>query len=232
MIEPDEIAAEVRARLERELVAAQFHPPESAFLDRIERLSATLALWGSRINLTARPNDSGEITFHVLDSLVPLMLADKGADERLGGAFAPGRRVLDAGSGAGFPGLVLAAASATRFTLTEARRKRASFLSVASAEMGLDNVTVAERRIAPGDFSAAFDAALTRAFGAFADFYEIAAHALKAGGVAIIYASTSQRLNLEAAREAGLVDYRRLPYELKRDGTSIRRVLALWTKPY
>lgn len=230
MTEPQTIAAEVRAHLGRELAAAEFAAAEGAFLDRIEHLAAILVLWGSRINLTARPNDPAEIAFHVLDSLAPLMLARRGADEQLSRTFAPSRQILDAGSGAGFPGLVLAAASPAHFTLTEARHKRASFLNVASAEMGLDNLALVQRRLAPGDFSATFDAVLARAFGAPADFYEIAASALIPGGIAILYASGSQRLSLEAAREAGLIDYRRLPYELRRGGVGLGRVLALWTR--
>ena len=60
----------------------------------------------------------------------------------LSGEFAQGRRALDLGSGAGFPGLVLAAASSADFTLVESRRKRASFLQVAVGEMDLKNVTI------------------------------------------------------------------------------------------
>ena len=35
------------------------------FLDRVERLTALIALWGTRVNLTAVPGDAREIGFHV-----------------------------------------------------------------------------------------------------------------------------------------------------------------------
>lgn len=57
--------------------------------------------------------------------------------------------VVDLGSGAGFPGLVLAAMGEGRFhvTLVESIRKKAVFLSTAAAAMGLSNVTVLPERI-------------------------------------------------------------------------------------
>jgi 16S rRNA G527 N7-methylase RsmG len=67
----------------------------------------------------------------------------------LADAFVSGSRVLDLGSGAGFPALILAAACDADFLLMEARRKRASFLRVTAAEMGLSNVQVDSARADP-----------------------------------------------------------------------------------
>lgn len=64
-------------------------------------------------------------------------------------AFLAGSRVLDLGSGAGYPALILAAACDAGFHLLEARRKRASFLRVTAAEMGLSNVQVDSSRFEP-----------------------------------------------------------------------------------
>jgi 16S rRNA G527 N7-methylase RsmG len=59
----------------------------------------------------------------------------------------PDRPVLDLGSGAGLPGLILAAALPDRpFCLVEARRKRASFLREAVRVMGLPRVRVLHGR--------------------------------------------------------------------------------------
>jgi 16S rRNA (guanine527-N7)-methyltransferase len=68
--------------------------------------------------------------------------------------FALGRRPmagevwLDVGSGAGFPGLVLAAAfPATMFRLLEPQARRAGFLDLVAVTLGLDNVEVSRLRV-------------------------------------------------------------------------------------
>src|SRR5262249_27111544 len=119
------------------------------FLERIERLAAHIAFWGVRFNITAAPGDPFEICFHIVDSLAPVTLGDR--DETLWGAFGTFTQVLDLGSGAGLPGLVLASAVPSSFPMVESRRKRVSFLKVTAADMGLKNVVVESRRINPAD---------------------------------------------------------------------------------
>lgn len=63
---------------------------------------------------------------------------------------ATARKLVDMGSGAGFPGLVLAAMGAERglqVTLIESTGKKAAFLAEAAAAMGLENVRVLNSRI-------------------------------------------------------------------------------------
>src|ERR1700680_2434325 len=45
------------------------------FAERIEKLAHALAQWGSKMNLTAHPDDPEEIAFHMIDSLMPVTLA-------------------------------------------------------------------------------------------------------------------------------------------------------------
>jgi 16S rRNA (guanine527-N7)-methyltransferase len=192
------------------------------FLQRMETFAAALALWGARMNLTAKPQDSADIAFHIADSLMPLKFAEH--------AFVKGRCVLDFGSGAGFPGLVLASACDAHFTLAEARQKRASFLKVVAAEMGLDNLEVLSGRLRANTAVPAFHAALSRASGPPADFHAIAAAALLPNGLAILYSTPSQRLDLASAQSHGLTGYERHSYSLRRGAGRINRVLAVWRK--
>ena len=70
---------------------------------------------------------------HFLDSLTALVLRE----------IRPGERVADIGSGAGFPGLVLAVARPhASYTLIESNLKRAAFLREAITYLGLTNVEV------------------------------------------------------------------------------------------
>jgi 16S rRNA (guanine527-N7)-methyltransferase len=200
------------------------------FLDRIEKFAGLLALWGARTNLTAHPDDPAEIAFHVLDSLAPILLASRPDGVALRGHFDASRRALDIGSGAGFPGLILAAASQAQFTLCESRQKRASFLSIASAEMGLRNVTVETSPATFRRFGPTFGVTTARALGGLADFYRIAASALRDGGVAIVYASPSQRLDLASARALGFEKAARLEYEVARRDDALKRALVILRK--
>ena len=156
------------------------------------------------------------------------MLAATRADSApIRGALAAGRRVLDLGSGAGFPALVLAALAGADFTLLEARRKRVSFLTVAAAEMGLRNVTVDSVHADASSIQPRFDTVMARAFANPGEFYSVAAAALKPGGIAILYATGTQPLDLDRARSAGLSRYYRLEYDVARGEQPAARALVL-----
>lgn len=224
------IGRAARELVERRLAEYRFVASEPRFGERIETLAAAIALWGARMNLTARPDDPAELAFHIVDSVMPLVMAERGEAEVIREAFGQGRRVLDLGAGAGFPGLVLAAASSADFVLAEPRRKRASFLTVAAAEMGLRNVAVEVVRGDAAKFAASFDTVTARALARPAELYPMAAAALKPRGVAILYANPSQRLELAAARACGLGGYERLAYALARGEREVERILAVWRK--
>jgi 16S rRNA G527 N7-methylase RsmG len=233
------IAQRVRAFVGNRLTIFSSSSERELFLERIARMAALIALWGARINLTAAPGDPREIGFHIIDSLAPMSLAT--ADVSLRDAFDAGSRILDLGSGAGFPGLVLASASSARFTLLEGRRKRASFLAVAAADMSLNNVTVWSRFMIPrcsiasraSDHERArclFDVVTGRAYSSPSAFQSAAASALRAGGMAILYANPAQGLSLSTAEENGLVDFRRVHYAISRSDRKVERILALWRR--
>jgi 16S rRNA (guanine527-N7)-methyltransferase len=74
----------------------------------------------------------------------------------------PGERWVDAGSGAGFPGLVLACCyPRTAFTLVEPLRKRAGFLELEIASLGLQNAEVRAERLE--NLEPIYDVAVARA---------------------------------------------------------------------
>jgi 16S rRNA G527 N7-methylase RsmG len=158
-------------------------------------------------------------------------------------AFRTQHQVLDLGSGAGFPGLVLASASLASFTLVESRRKRASFLAVAAAEMDLMNVVVKVGRVEPARPSSRrldeegevlprgrFDLVTARGYALAPTFYCAAASALRTGGVAILYANSEQNLALPDAAKYGLHEFRALQYAIPRGGHPVGRILGLWRR--
>lgn len=97
---------------------------------------ALLRRWNRRINLVADQDEPTLWRRHVLDSLqlVPLVPAGSGP-------------IVDIGSGAGFPGLILALATRRQTHLVESDRRKAAFLTEATRSLGLPGVTVHATRI-------------------------------------------------------------------------------------
>ena len=95
-----------------------------------QRLELLVELWlryGRVMNLTSAKSPA-ELVPHMLEAILAVALArDLGV-----GA---GARWLDVGSGAGFPGLVIAALTEVELTMVEPRERRASFLEVALAQL-------------------------------------------------------------------------------------------------
>jgi len=115
---------------------------DSDGIDRLHRYFLELKKWSGKVNLIARASgDDQIIENHFLDSLTLLPLL-QGSDVRL----------LDVGSGGGFPGLVLKAARpGMGVTLVEPRLKRVSFLRHVARTLHLPDVTVLACRIEDKD---------------------------------------------------------------------------------
>ncbi|MGH7925056.1 MAG: 16S rRNA (guanine(527)-N(7))-methyltransferase RsmG [Candidatus Binatus sp.] len=230
VLTPEQVACEVRAQLAPAIAPLGVIANTVQFLNRIERMAATLAVWGPKINLTAHPREPDEIVFHVFDSIIPVSIAASARILRLDRVH----RVLDIGSGAGFPGLVLAAAINAHVTLVEARRKRATYLSEAAIEMGLQNVRVECARAESLDLHETFDLVTSRAVGDPIGLIEIAGKALhREGGVLMLYLAADQRPDDKtdsAAASAGLVDGIVSAYDLRHGKQVMRRAAATWTR--
>jgi 16S rRNA (guanine527-N7)-methyltransferase len=104
----------------------------------LEALAGELLRWNRRINLTGYGDERGVVVGLFLDALALLPLVE-------------GPRVLDIGSGAGFPGLVLALARPDwEVTLLEGRGKRVSFQKQAGRLLGLSNLRPVQGRAGEG----------------------------------------------------------------------------------
>ncbi len=147
----------------------QDFPPGAA--EKLAALLTELDKWNRRVNLTAIRDPDEMITGHVLDSLVarPLLA---------------GTRILDVGTGAGFPGLPLALVEPQRqFTLLDSNRKKIMFVQHVAGLLDLDNVAAVKGRgedYAPGQ---RFDTVIARALAALPRLVEIAGHHVREDGV-------------------------------------------------
>jgi 16S rRNA (guanine527-N7)-methyltransferase len=136
----------------------------------------TLLLWRQRISLTGASTAVDVVRFHVLDAL------------HIGSLVEPGSRVVDLGSGAGFPGVPLAIVRpAATVMLVEPRRKRANFLREVARAARLTNVTVDEARAEDlhGALAGECDVVVSRAVWAIDAFLALSRPLLRRGGCAV-----------------------------------------------
>jgi 16S rRNA (guanine527-N7)-methyltransferase len=118
-------------------------------------------------------------------------------------SLVPGRcSLLDLGSGAGLPGLVLAMLLPdSQVTLVEAMARRAVFLEECAAELGLGNVEVRRARAEELAGKLAVDVVTARAVAPLDRLALIALRLLKPGGVVLAIKGAKAAEEVDAARE-------------------------------
>ncbi len=156
-------------------------------VDQIELFCKLLFDWNEQMNLVGNATQEVLLQDHILDSLslVPSITAEK-------------LTLIDIGSGAGFPGLILALALPNlQVTLVEATGKKARFLENAAVQLRLkDRLTILNGRAEALAHAALlrhqYDIATCRAVGELDLVLELTLPFLKLGGRALIQRSISQ----------------------------------------
>jgi 16S rRNA (guanine527-N7)-methyltransferase len=174
-------------------------------------------------NLTAIEGVDAGIDRHLLDSLVAL------AHPRLPGASA----VVDVGSGAGFPGLALAAARpAMAVTLVESERSKAGWLLRASAAFPNVRVVADRSEHLAAREREAFPLALARALGPPPVALELTAPLVAVGGAVLLWRgdAAGARDEADAARAAELLGLEPEPPVAVRPFPGARRRLQSFAK--
>lgn len=127
--------------------------------------------WNRVHNLTSIRDGSKAVSLHLLDSLAIL-------------PYLSGRRVLDAGSGAGFPGIPIAVARPDmQVDVLDSSHKKYAFLRQAVAELGLKNVRAVCERAESWRPAERFDCIVSRALAEIAEIIALVEHLLAPGGV-------------------------------------------------
>lgn len=188
-------------------------------VDYLMEFSAMLLERNKVMNLTAVTDPTEVVTRHFLDcaALAPLM--------------PKGGRVLDVGTGAGFPGMPLAIlCPETEFVLLDALRKRVDFLGEVIDTLGLSNCTAVHARAE--EYAAvhreSFDAATSRAVADLRTLCEFALPMVKVGGVFLAMKAADCADEVAAAANAFAVLGAREPellrYTVPHDG--VERVIV------
>ncbi len=140
-------------------------------LERMLDYIGLLEKWNRSYNLTSVRRPEQMLTRHILDSLAIL-------------PWLRGRHILDVGSGAGLPGLVLAMASPERgFVLLDANNKKVRFITQACIELGITNVITVQERLESWHSETPFNTITARAFGSLKGLFETAGPLLADAGV-------------------------------------------------
>jgi 16S rRNA (guanine527-N7)-methyltransferase len=134
--------------------------------------------WTKVYNLTAVRDPAEMLTHHLLDSLAAVAPLQKHLQGR--GLSAPG--LLDVGSGAGLPGVVLAiCCPGLAVTCVDTVGKKAAFIKHVALALGLPNLSGLHARVET--ITQPFDVICSRAFASLADFAGWSQAALSPGGV-------------------------------------------------
>ena len=147
--------------------------------ERIANLVAYLRLierWNATYNLTAVRSVRAMATQHVVDSLSAI------ASVR---AHLPldNRRILDVGSGAGLPGVVIAIVDNDMLvTCVDSVGKKAAFVRHAAMTLGLDNLSAVHGRVEAMSAPPAFGLIVSRAFSSLSNFASSTQHLIGPGG--------------------------------------------------
>ena len=140
---------------------------------------AMIGKWTKVYNLTAVRDPAEMMTHHLFDSLaaiVPLRryLQQAGLDQ--------GVRLLDVGSGAGLPGIVIAiCCPEVQVSCVDTVAKKAAFIKQAALELKLPNLTGLHARVE--SLTGPFDVMCSRAFASLPDFTKWSVNALAQDGV-------------------------------------------------
>lgn len=158
-------------------------------LDVVRRYVADLAQHGEELGLIGPLELPRLWTRHVINCglLAPLLVSG---------------RVGDIGSGAGLPGLVLAAARPdATLVLIEPMERRVDWLTAEAERMGLDNVEVVRARAEDVQLDGWLDQATARAVSALSKLIPLTAPLVKTGGQLLLMKGTRVDDEIAAARK-------------------------------
>ncbi len=142
--------------------------------------------WNRVYNLTAIRERDEMIKLHFLDSLSILNHVHV-------------KNILDVGSGAGFPGIVLAITQPElKVTVMDSVNKKTTFMQQVKSELSLTNLDVVNSRVEDYQPTTLFEAVTSRAFSNLKNMMSLTQHTLQKEGVWLAMKSKDVREELEA----------------------------------
>lgn len=161
-------------------------------IEKLEEFSSMLVKKNEVMNLTGITEPREVATLHLLDSLSLLPLADL-----------RGKRIIDVGTGAGFPGVPLKIAlPESPVTLLDSLNKRVAFLQESCNALGLTGVDCVHARAEEFGHREEFDFAVSRAVAALPVLCELCLPLVKVGGAFLAMKSSHTEEEIAEAKAA------------------------------
>lgn len=176
--------------------------------DRLHAFAELLLLWNRSVNLIGKSSEGDLWRRHILDSvqLARLMQREAGA--------------IDIGSGAGFPGLVLAIVTGTYFHLVEADQRKVAFLReairITNARAIVHDIRAEHLSLPPAPLVTA------RAVAPLPRLLRIAVPMLAPGGVCLLLKGANAERELTEAQREWHMHVERFPSRTAGDATILR----------
>ena len=165
-------------------------------LAQLKQYYELLIEWNEKMNLTALTAPEDVALKHFADSLLLLCYCDIEKEAR----------VIDVGTGAGFPGMVLKIARPDiQLTLLDSLQKRLGFLDEVCNELGFDDVELIHSRAEDGsrtELRESFDIAVSRAVASLNTLCEYDMPYVKIGGRFIAMKGKEAQEEMSAAENA------------------------------
>lgn len=161
-------------------------------LEKLIKYADLLKIWNEKMNLTAVIDDFGIATKHFLDSATPILTGLVNG------------RVIDVGTGAGFPGMVLKILKPELdITLLDSLKKRLVFLEEVAKELDIDvNLVHMRAEDAGRQMRGKFDTAVSRAVANMSVLSEFCLPLIKEGGSFLALKGPLAQNELDNAKRA------------------------------
>jgi 16S rRNA (guanine527-N7)-methyltransferase len=142
-----------------------------------------LIKWNKVFNLISVKGVDEIVTHHFLDCLAVV-------------PFIEGKNVLDVGSGAGLPGIIIGLCYPEKnITLVDSVGKKTTFLKQTCAELNLSNIAIINKRVEDITTNKLFDSIIARAFAEMQVLIDLTRHLIEDKGV--WYGMKSKKFNEE-----------------------------------
>ena len=163
-------------------------------INKFEKFKDLLIEWNEKINLTTITDENEILIKHFIDSLIPLKYIEDGA------------KVLDMGTGAGFPGIPTKIAKPDiDITLVDAVNKKITYLNDVKEKLELKNIELihsrAEALARDKKYRESFDIVISRALANMSTLSEYLLPFLKLSGKAIYIKGPNIEQELEESKK-------------------------------